>query len=58
MTDQLARWCVGWRRNPHVPSDEALIATNIGPDIRLCRTCWNSWITTDRTDQEKSHGRR
>ncbi len=45
--DPLARWCVGWRRNPHVPSDGALIDTNLGTGVRLCRPCWRSWIATD-----------
>jgi hypothetical protein len=40
------RWCCGFQRPPHVPDGE-LIATNVGPDVRLCRTCWRVWIATD-----------
>lgn len=42
------RWCIGYRRNPHVP-DSGLILTNIAGrrGIRLCKACWQVWNAED-----------
>lgn len=47
MTD----YCIGWRRNPHVPTDRALIDVNQPhPPFRLCRDCWHGWIAEDHQE--------
>ena len=33
-------WCAGFMRNPHVPSDRALIEVRQPTSFHLCRTCW------------------
>ena len=48
-------WCVGFHpQGPHVPDDQALVATNIGPNVNLCRPCWSRWIRTDATGRPTS----
>jgi hypothetical protein len=44
-------WCAGFRRNPHVPADRALIDVRQPASFRLCRTCWLAW-TSHADDQE------
>ena len=39
----LYRWCVGYRRFPHVPNDLPLVATNQGRGARLCGDCYRQW---------------
>lgn len=36
------KWCVGYRRNPHVPSG-GLIQINAPRRVRFCRDCWRAW---------------
>ena len=51
-----ASWCVGMPpQGPHVPDDQALIDTNIGPNIKLCRRCWERWIRTDTDNTKAAH---
>lgn len=43
MTDHLAGWCCGYRRNPHYV--DQLITSNA--PVPLCTTCHTTWLRTD-----------
>ena len=42
------KWCLGYRRDPHVPDPGDLIQVTQPRSFKLCRTCWLAWNASDR----------
>ena len=47
-------WCIGYRRNPHVPDGGASVLTNISTtrEVRLCRDCHRAWAAEDHVEAD------